>query len=151
MTILEADTSEVATRTVRSPVAPGDIKTTKFLLSSKTPEAHTKVEQNTVLGHESISALALTSVKTFSSSTVKTNRESTFFFKSTAKQLASEDYKLITLTTPTSEPEKEQKSSGLVIGLSIFFTIVLIPLIFIVVCCIRKKSKVERRIESSLT
>nr|XP_042706217.1 uncharacterized protein LOC101946261 isoform X4 [Chrysemys picta bellii] len=95
-----------------------------------------------VLGHKKISTSGLPSVKSFSSSTMKISRESTFFFKSTAKQLTLEDKKLVrsTSTNLTFGPDKEQQTSELEIGLSIFFGILLI--IVIIVCCCRwKKSR----------
>ncbi|TFK16147.1 putative protein arginine N-methyltransferase 9 [Platysternon megacephalum] len=97
-----------------------------------------------VLGHKKISTSGLPSVKSFSSSTMKISRESTLFFKSTAKQLTLEGNKLVRSTSInlTFRPEKEQQSSGLVIGLSIFFGMLLI--IVIIICrCIWKKSRVS--------
>ncbi|KAG6930391.1 hypothetical protein G0U57_003917 [Chelydra serpentina] len=51
-----------------------------------------------MLGHKNISTSELPSVESFSSSTVKISRESTFFFNSTAKQLTLED-KLVRSTS----------------------------------------------------
>ncbi|KAM9142917.1 uncharacterized protein ACDP82_007034 [Pangshura tecta] len=94
-----------------------------------------------VLGHKKISTSGLPLVKRLSS-TVKISRESTFFFKSTAKQLTLEN-KLVgsNSTNVTFGPEKEQQSPGLVLGLGISFGMLLITVIIICMCCIWKKSR----------
>ncbi|XP_050802534.1 mucin-4-like isoform X6 [Gopherus flavomarginatus] len=127
-----------------------------------------------VLGHKEISTSGLPSVKSFSSSTMKISRESTLFFKSTAKQLTLEDNMLVksnsnnptsgpvmteneeiimNVTTPDevgekkapiteeASPEKERQSSGLALGLGIFFGMLLITAIIICYCLWKKSRK----------